>query len=245
MIRRAAFVLLAAVGCGGAVPLMHPAHVLEDGEVTLGGGFSGRVPIDPSALATVERQEDERIIQEAAFSPGIAPWVGGRFGMGSDVEAGLTYSGRAIRVDGRYAIDLGTPTLSLGVGASGLLPKRREEPDIRVGGFGGDVPILLGFRSAGDIYALWLGARGGAEFIEGKHHLPADLIDPTLVLEEDVSGWHSYVGGLLGVRVGFRFIHAVLEVNTAMHFAEATVGGRDMTVRLFEVSPSGALVINF
>ena len=229
---------------------MHPAHVLDDGEVTLGAGFSGRIPVDPSALVAVEEDEDMRIVEEAAFSPGIAPWIGGRFGMGSNVEAGLTYSGRTIRLDGRYAVDFGDGarkpmTLSLGIGASGLLPKRREEPDIRVGGFGGDVPLLLGFRSSGDIYALWLGARGGAEIIEGKHQLPADLIDPTFVIDEDIEGWHTYVGGLLGVRVGFRFIHAVLEVNTAMHFSEATVGGRDITARLFEVSPSGALVVNF
>lgn len=235
---------VAAGGCGGAAPLMHTAHALAEDEVTIGGGFSGTIPVSAPELVGPA----EQALESGAFSPGLAPWVGGRLGLASQFDAGLTYTGRAIRLDGRRSFAFGDEdeaAVSLGIGASGLLPKRDDDLGSRVGGFGGDVPLLIGWRSTADIYAVWAGVRGGAELLRGQRELVADPTDPSAPLVEDLEGWHTHAGGLLGVRVGFRYIFAVFEVGAAMHWAEGSVGAVDVSVQQFTLAPSGALIGRF
>src|SRR6202034_1952887 len=84
-------------------------------------------------------------------------------------EAGLTYSGRDIRLDGRHAFSLGKPTLSVGLGVSAIIahaPGSGSDPT-GVYGAGVDIPVLLGVHSANDIYAFWFGPRAGFEYIAG------------------------------------------------------------------------------
>ncbi len=229
--------------CGGAAPLMHPAHAMGEGDVTMGAGFSGVVPVEPAALALTDVAT--RSLEEGAISPGLAPWVGGRLGLDGRFDAGLTYTGRSARLDIRRAIEFGAPALSIGIGASGLLPKRHDELGLRVGGFGADVPLLIGYQSAADIYSAWIGARGGFELLSGQRDLEPDSQDPAAPLAEDLTGWHVQAGGLLGFRVGFRHVFAVLELGAAMHWAEGEVGTTETTVQQFTLSPAGALVGRF
>jgi hypothetical protein len=223
---------------------MHTAHALAEDEFTLGAGFSGTLPVEPPEA----QNEEEEVVEGGAFSPGIAPWVGGRLGLGNDFDAGLTYTARTIRLDGRRAFTFGEEdksAVSLGIAASGLLPKRDDDLGYRIGGFGGDIPILIGWRSTGDIYAIWAGARAGIELLRGQRELEADPNDPLAPLVEDVDGWHGHAGGLLGVRVGFRYIFAVFEVDGAMHWAQGDVGDVEVSLRQFSIAPSGALVVRF
>lgn len=223
---------------------MHPAHVLPPEHVSIGAGMSGQFAVEThvSELDPVAA----RVVHEAAFSPGLAPWVSGRMGIEGDLEAGLTYAGRSIRLDLRRAFELDGPTLSIGLGASGVLPKRRDDLGFRVGGGGGDLPILIGYRSDSEIFALWLGARGGFELLDG--HLELD-VDPTAPIDtplvEDISGWHTYAGGLAGLRVGFRHVFAALELSAAMHWADGDVGAESATMRQFGLAPAGALIVKF
>jgi hypothetical protein len=167
-------------------------------------------------------------------------------GIEGDYEAGLTYSGRTIRLDLRRAFDFGAPALSLGLGASAVLPRRRDELAFRIGGGGADVPLLFGLRSSADILSVWLGARGGFEYLQGSRELElgpdAPLGEPPV---EDVSAWHGYAGGLAGLRVGFRHVFAVLEIDAAMHWAEGDVGSDSATVSQFGLAPGGALIGQF
>ncbi len=239
-----AVLALTTVGCGGAAPLMHPAHALAEDEFTLGGGFSGTLPIGAAAVSGVA----EQVMEGGAFAPGLAPWVGARYGLGHRFDAGLTYTARSIRVDGRRAFHFGEDeqsAVSIGVGASGLLPKRNEDLGFRIGGFGGDVPLLIGWRSTADIYAVWAGARGGVEILRGQRELAADPAAPAQQLVEEVEGWHAQAGGLAGARVGFRHIFAVFEVGGAMHWVQGDVGPTAVTLRQFSIAPSGALIGRF
>ncbi len=232
---------LLACGCAGAAPLMHPAHVLAPNEVTVGAGFAGRVAITPKGF----EEQSEQITAESAVAPGLAPWVAGRMGLDHAFEAGLTYSGRTIRLAARRAFDLGLPTLSLGLGASGLLPKRRDDIDIRVGGFGADIPVLIGIRSEADIYSLWLGARGGFEMLNGERALPPEELSLEVPENEAIEGVHLYGGGLIGFRAGFRHVFAVIEVEAMMHHADVTIGSAEATIEQLALSPSGALIVRF
>ena len=234
---------MSAAACGGGAPLMHPAHPLPEGEVTVGAGFSGRVPVAPSRLSPEDT--GDRAIEEGAVAPGLAPWVGGRVGIGANWEGGVTYTGRSARADIRHAFVADDLALSLGLGVSGLLPKRDDDLRLRVGGFGFDVPLIVGWRSDADLYSLWLGPRGGGEYLNGQQEVGVDPLDPDRFVLDDVSGWHAYAGGVFGMRIGFRYVFAVLEVDGAMHWAGGSIGDEDVSVSQFAIEPGGAIVVKF
>ena len=225
--------------------MMHTAHAVAEDDITVGAGFSGTVAVSPPDTATVP----DAVMDSGAFAPGIAPWVGARYGLGNDFDAGLMYTGRAARLDGRRAFVFGDKeqaAVSLGIGLSGLLPARDDDFASRVGGFGADIPVLIGWRSTADIYAIWAGARGGIEILRGQRELPEDPNDPSApLLSEDIDGVHGHVGGVLGLRVGFRYIFAVLELGGRMHWANGSVGDVDVAISQFALAPAGAIVGRF
>jgi hypothetical protein len=232
------------VGCGGGVPLLHGVQVVPSNTVTFGAGFSGSVvPLDTSGQGDAS---DRERVEAASVSPGLAPWVGARLGVGGGYDLGLTYTGRLARFDARRVLSLSQAVdLSLGLGASGVLPRRIDSVGMNVSGFGGDLPLLVGWRSAGDIYAVWLGARGGGEALRGQRDLASSVPVGAGPGVEPVSGWRAYAGGLLGLRVGFRHVHALLELDASMQWVEADLGSRHVTLQAFTLAPAGALVARF
>lgn len=246
-----AFAVTALVGCGGAAPLMHTAHPLEEGQVTVGAGFSGSINMTGKTAAT--EGEEAAILGEAATAPGFAPWVGGRAALGNDFDGGLIYTARSIRADLRHAWLSHFPAegpfhsaaLSLSLGASGLLPKRNDDLATRVGGFGLDVPLLIGLNSDADVYNVYLGARGGFEYLNGQRDLPIDPVEPNVLRVDPIGGWHTQVGGLIGLRVGFRYLFAAIEVAGDQHWAQGSIGDTAASFRVFALRPAGALIGRF
>lgn len=243
----ASFAVLASllVGCGGGAPLFHSVQAVPKNTVTFGAGFSGAVL--PLVSTGEGAATDRSRLEEGAVSPGLAPWVGARLGVGEGVDVGLAYTGRLARFDARRVFSPSTSIdVSMGLGASGIFPRRIERLGLAVGGVGGDVPLLVGWRSAGDVYSVWLGARGGAEMLRGRADPTTNGGTAALVATSDeVSGWHAHAGGLLGLRVGFRHLHALLEIDAAMHWAEADLGTRRVSLGVFAIAPGGALVARF
>ncbi|MBI4705752.1 MAG: hypothetical protein HY744_32060 [Deltaproteobacteria bacterium] len=240
----AALALALLAGCGGASPLMHPAHPLEQGEVSLGAGFSAELAATPSAAGAPGSAG--RVLGDAAVPGGLSPWLAGRIGLAGSNEAGLGYTGRALRVDARHAFALGRPTLSAGIGMSALLPHRREEQAANVSGGGVDVPVLLGLRSDRDTYAAWIGARGSVELLRGSRQIELEPGSPSSELRiDDIDAWHACAGGLAGLRVGVRYLYAVAELGASMHFAGASVGEESVSLRQLGLAPAGALVGRF
>src|SRR5687768_4674716 len=95
---------LALCGCGGGAPLFYPAHPLQEGELAVAAGFSGQIVVAPETLPGISV---EPALEDGATSPGLAPYVGGRLGLGSGFEGGIAYTGRSARADARYALALG------------------------------------------------------------------------------------------------------------------------------------------
>lgn len=255
VIRRWAAVVLAGAcaGCHGSGPLLHPAHVLRPGAVRLGGGLSGDMVVAGAADAGASAADPataegaaRRKLSEITVSPGVAPWASARVGIEGENEAGLTYTGRAIRLDGRHAFPLGDATLSIGLGASALLaggPGPSAE-GIDVHGAGLDVPLLLGFRSDADLYAVWFGPRLGFELLDGQVRLPAAgaaLRGPLV----DASGQHLQLGFVLGIRAGFRHVHVALEATATYHHAEGEIAGSPVAIDQGTVAPGGGLTVTF
>jgi len=221
----------------------------------MGAGLSARMAvIDPgSSIDTAVPLDDgeavDAALEDVAVEPGLAPWVSARVGIEGDNEAGLTYTARAVRLDGRHAFQFGPFFLSTGVGGSAIVPRPRGEDGEDLGsvtGGGLDVPILLGVVSSSDIYALWIGPRAGFELLGGNLAIVQDSVvtEPTDDLAE-LDARHFYVGGLAGLRVGFRHVHAAIEVAGQYHHASGDLGGASVTVEQFAITPGAAVIVSF
>jgi hypothetical protein len=245
-----AFSASGAVGCGGGAPLLHPAKPLSDGQISLGAGFAGHIVAEPSD-STAEAENVDRVAQsvdDLGFAPRLSPWVTGRIGLGGDNEAGLIYTGRAIRLDGRHVWGDGPFRLSLGAGASAVLPRPVEGIGSAHGG-GADVPLLLGWSSASDLYSFWVGPRAGFELLTGE--VAAAALDPAALdtapaLPVDLQSF--FVGGVVGLRVGFRSVHVGAELGVAWRRTTGAFEGRselDQTVDHVALAPGSALLLSF
>ena len=101
--------------CGGTTPLLHPAHGLAPGKVTVGLGSTGRVAL---TAAAGESGSPERDLEHAAVAAGVAPWVGARVGLAGDNEAGLAWAGRSLTSTSPAAPRRSPSTRSACTGAS-------------------------------------------------------------------------------------------------------------------------------
>jgi hypothetical protein len=181
-------------------------------------------------------------VQRAALdslAPQVAPWVSARVGVGFDSEAGITYTGRAVRLDARRAFDLEDSTaVSIGIGGSAVLRgEERPGPDgvvVAPAGFGFDVPILFGWRSTAGVVSLWVGGRGGFEKI-GADSTPASSID--------LRRW--YGGGVVGLGLGFRHLHGAVELDAYYQSVSGSMGGDDVHFTGATVTPAAGLTLSF
>jgi hypothetical protein len=217
--------------------------VLAPGFVDFAAGVSGRAAVGASAS-----NESDAALERVSVAPGVSPVVAARIGLQGNNELGLGYYGRSVRLDARHAFDIGGAALSLGLGASAIVPSRPTGAQLGddVYGAGADLPVVFGARSTSDLYAVWVGARGGFELLRGTippGATPADgAAAPTTL---DVDGRHVFAGALVGVRAGFRHLHVALEVDAAYHRAWGTLGATSLTLDAFAVTPAGAIVASF
>lgn len=200
----ATFAALASA-CGGATPLLHPAHTLAPGRVSFGAGASGtflagqangsledaRAVTTSGGATTGEERESlaEGTITSVLAAPGVAPWIGGRVGVAERTEAGAAYTGRWARIDVRHAFENRKFALSIGGSALALLGHPSSDPAEPGGatgalagvdtssayGFGFQVPVLVGYRSDAEVVQAWGGLVGTFERAFG----PIVLSDPT------------------------------------------------------------------
>ena len=213
----------------------------------MGAGLSGQLALSTPAASASDPAQAQSLanLQDIAVAPGVAPWVAARLGIAGSNEAGLTYTGRSVRLDGRHAFTLGGPTLSIGIGGTLILPERPgANPTTKsVTGGGADVPLLLGWTSQSEIYSIWVGPRGGFEFLGGSVPAPPEAMAEPEAL--DVDARHFFVGGVLGARVGFRHVHVAVELDGAYHHAAGALGNIEASLDQATITPSGALVVTF
>ena len=229
----------------------------------VGAGLSGQLALQqlhyPPAPAN---QPDVGSLQTLAVAPGVAPWVSGRMGLPGSNEGGLTYSGHALRLDARHAFALSkTAALSIGLGADAIIARRPDDASgSGVFGGGADIPLLIGFHSASDLYAFWFGPRGGFDILAGRLEL-GDPTSTTPPSTTDVNARHFYGSLVLGMRVGFRHVHLALELDAAYHRVDGTyqltappmtttttpsvTTSRPVTMQQISLAPAGALEVTF
>ena len=210
-------------GCGGGLPLLHPAQTLPVGDVRAAAGSAGTSPSATwrrGAQRRPARRQRRRpptrarthFAKGALVPPRSArasrPSAARASGSGWQFEGGLVYTGRALRVDVRRRSTC--PTTGRCPWVSGdrrrCTGTRRDgaRPNVSLGqlhGWGADVPLLVGYESPGGLYLLWAGARGGWEHID-----ISDLTsEPKAVTFGSppigASATRLWAGGLLGLAV--------------------------------------------
>jgi len=174
-------------------------------------------------------------------------------GLGNNTEGGLTYSGRAARLDGRWAWEAGPLALSLGGGARALLSRRLASHQTPIAGldldgttgWGLDVPIVFGWRSTADIVWLWTGVHAGYDRLRGEvgYDVGNTNPNPTAPRLGEITGGQTHVMGLLGIAVGFRHVRTAVEVHAGYQGSRGTLWGTDVKVDGFSVSPTIALLL--
>jgi hypothetical protein len=271
-VTRWAAILAAAssVGCGGGAALLHPARTLDAWQVRAAGGVSANfvpstlgnelnaaraespTPQPPTSMQPTVYPTDatyaKGVLVAALVSPGVAPFVSGRVGVGQGFEAGLTYTGRSVRADFRHAWSWDKLSLSLGGGLSYLFygdDSAAGLPGIDVDGtqgFGADVPVLFGWDSRAHIFSAWVGVRGGFD-----HAVIPQYDGMTLpsTLSSAVSATRFYGGGLVGLAAGFRHVHVALEFDAAYQTVAGAFYSTSTTVSGLTLAPAAAVWVDF
>jgi hypothetical protein len=205
---------------------------------------AARAP-DPPTSGRSELLAQDALIA-ATLAPQIAPFIGMRVGIGDDNEAGLSFTGRSLRGDARHAFEMGPWALSVGAGVIGSWTRFSSELDSASGAvtanpraIGFDVPILFGWRSDAGVVSLWAGARGGYERIWGN--VTESPATGDLGLHFD----HWRAGGVAGLTIGLRHVHAGLELETAYHGVSGELGRSEMKLNGVTLTPAGGLRFTF
>ena len=234
--------------CGGGTALLHPAHTLSGGEVAAGAGVSGTFATGETASALDAQPADgesaaiEAALLDASAAPGVAPWVAFRACLGATSEAGMTYSGRAVRIDCRHAFESPKLALSLGAGVSAILERGGDDPPF---GFGFDLPVLVGYRSDASLVQAWAGVRAGFESIEGSLDPEALApFEPELPVEFDADRYSG--AAIVGLALGVRPIRVALELDVSYFAISVGSSGRpETTARGVALTPAAALIGHF
>ena len=208
---------------------------------------SSVVPGAPGSDATYARGA----LALASTAPGVAPIAGARVGVGAGGEGGLAYTGRAVRADVRRSFELSAHwDLSVGAGGSAALYGRQPGgplPNVDLGqlhGWGADVPVIVGYESDGDLYAVWLGARGGWEHVDisDVRSTPDGAIGPGPIA---LSATRFWGGGLLGAAVGFRHVHVAMELDASYASVTGDYNATHGSVAGVTLAPASAVWWHF
>ncbi|HEY3255611.1 MAG TPA: hypothetical protein VGJ91_16750 [Polyangiaceae bacterium] len=244
--------------CGGGVPLLHSAHALPPGRTAFAFGVSDRFVLGdaehafddaqrrmPGAPADPARDTRGALVA-LAEGPAVAPFVAARVGLPGTNEAGLSYSGQAVRGDLRHAFEWDQSALSTGLGVTGRFGAGADEPpgtDLSgAHAIGADLPILLGYRTDADVISIWGGVRGSFDHWSGSVSL-----DPNPAFQLDANRFA--LGPIFGMSLGLPpfWVSAELELDYAHVTGSLDRPGSryDAQVSGWSARPAGALVAKF
>ena len=251
--------LCLSTGCGGGLPLLHPVQTLPAGKTAFAAGVSDRFALGDERAALDSAQQrmpnappgDRRFTQGVlvalAEGPALAPFVSGRVGIPGSNEAGLSYTGQALRADARHAFEWDKQALSVGLGLTGrgFGQSALELPgsDLsRANGFGVDLPLLYGYRTDADLISIWAGLRGSFDRWSGTVLL--DQAEPFKLGATRIAA-----GPVLGLALGLPPLWVAMELE--VDYAHVTgsldrAGARyDAQIDGWSARPAGALIGKF
>ncbi|HEX3851093.1 MAG TPA: hypothetical protein VHW01_09015 [Polyangiaceae bacterium] len=251
----------ALAGCGGGVPLLHPARVLSVGQTSFGAGMSDRSVLgaERKALASAEQRSPDSalpvtdpgytrgVLVAVAEGPALVPWASARVGIPGSNEGGLSYTGQALRADARHAFEWDNSALSIGLGFTGhgFGQSALELPGADLNhahGVGLDLPLLFGYHTDADLISVWAGLRGAYDHWSGTLTLDNDA--PFSLSAGRLSG-----GPVLGLAVGLSPLWVAAELEVDYSHVTGTLdragGHYDAQLDGWSARPAGALIAKF
>lgn len=232
--------LMAALvaGCAPAMPSLSGAHTTPDGRAEVALGTAVRVPFAEVAPPALPGGVDEVL---ALASPGGAvPVELGRVGFAGDWDLSVVAAGSGGRIELRGDRRLSPMAhFHAGVAVSGGYAGAQATQGTtggegyRIGAF---VPLTLGVDVSG-IFEAWATARLGAERIEGTIGLGGT--------PRASEAWMLRAGLALGLAVGFRRFHVLVEVAVDAEHVRGTSGGTAFERTGGAVTPAVGLRVRF
>lgn len=230
--------LAALGGCATAVPAMSGGSTTPKNRTDFAVGGAARVPLgDLRDPAVVDPGQSE--YRYAADAGGVVPMVYARYGLARSWDLGLMVSGTTVRVEARYEhlLQEGTARSTLIVGLApygGWIPDRDQSG--RGGRVGFEVPFVYGV-DIGGIYEIWVGARASGEYVFGDFQISGS--------QERASGGGVRAGPLIGMALGVRRIHALIELTAAYEHWFIDHAGTSLDRGGFVLIPGFAIRLRF
>lgn len=203
-------------------------------DVAFGG--AARVPVGKLKDAVGADPQRSRY-RETADAGGVVPLVYARYGITHSLDVGLMVAGTTVRVELRSEKLLfdGSTRGSLVFGGAVFGGWIAEEDNSGSGGrVGLDVPFAYAVDFGG-VYELWLGARGGAEFASGNFDVQG--------ARASAQATGLRIGPLIGMALGLRRVHVLLELTAAYEYWFVEHAGQDLDRGGFALVPAFALRI--
>lgn len=246
-------------GCGGGIPLLHPAAALAPGQTAFSAGVSDHFVLGDEQRALGDARKrlpgappgdprfDQGVLVAVLEGPALSPFVSARAGIPGGSEAGLSYTGQTLRGEARHAFEWGQSALSLGLGLSarafGHSTLELPGTDLRrASGWGVDLPIVYGYRTDPDLISIWGGLRGSFDHWAGSLALDAGE-------RFDLGASRLALGPVLGLAVGVPPLSVAveLEVDCARVAGSLNRAAEHYDVQLggWSAHPAGALVAKF
>lgn len=204
-----ALVSLAAItGCATAVPAMVGGSTTPHHRTDIGLGGAARVPLGDLKVWNPAQTGN----QPAVVAGGVVPVAYARYGLTKTWDLGLMVAGTMVRIDARHETLLkdGSTRTSLVVGMApygGWVGNGNSRTEGGQGGrVGLEVPFTFGV-DIGSVYEFWVGARASGESVIGDF-AASDALG-------NESGWGVRIGPVVGMALGVRRFHALVELTAA------------------------------
>ena len=214
-------IVISASGCASALPTFTGGSTTPASRGDVGLGGAARVPTgdlrspdDPFGSGYIE----------AADAGGVVPVAYGRYGTEGDYDVGLMIAGTTLRLELRHETvieeDSTRPTWVYGLAPYlGWIPSAEGQS-----GGGGRVGLDLPAAYAvdfGGIYDIWVGARAGVEYAWGDFELGGAM--------QGADAFGVRIGAMIGMALGFRRLHALLELTAAYEHWSGSHGALSLT----------------
>lgn len=223
--------VLALVGCAPAMPALSGGSTVIAGHTDIGAGGAARVPV--GAMRDLDPETSR--YRSSVENGGLVPVAFARVATRRGEDIGILAAGPVVRLEYRREIGAreGSTRPTWIVGVAPIVGAIADDDGAGRGArVGLELPVVYGVEIGG-LYEVWVGARVGVD------HAWGDFLDGADVASARATTLKA--GAVLGLALGFRRVHAFIEVTGGYEGWFVDHGGRDLTRHGFVLTPAFGL----
>ncbi|MGZ5967679.1 MAG: hypothetical protein ACXWP4_08425, partial [Polyangiales bacterium] len=242
------------VQAGGAVlaPIAGDSKKLAESRQTM-----AQPPTPGGAAGTGHDDVIRSVLPGAAIAyamrPGFAPLARATVGLQPGLEASVRYGGRDIGLGTRWVIfedrteQAAAITLSLAGDVRTILRHRPEDGMLAgaitddVQGYGGVLPLILGWQSEAGLVTGWLAALVGFDTIKARVAFPTLEPDPDAAPFRSLSAQRTFAAATVGIGLGFRSVRVGVELGIERDWISFSSDLGDAKARVWSLAPAFAI----